>query len=667
MLRRMLATVMILATALGTAGHAAATTVDGDTGADTATPPRLSYAAGAVSFWRPGGDDWAPAQVNTPLAEGDELYTGRDGNVELQVGGRGFVRAWGDTQLGVLNDDPNFLQLRVAAGHVALDLRTLDAGHVVEVDTPAAAFTIDQAGYYRVDVAAERTTFSTPRSGRATITTAGGPVPAIAPGEAVSIENGAMQRLAAPDPDVWDRWNEARTAALIAPASAPYVSAEVYGASDLDRYGAWRSDPTYGAVWMPANVAAGWAPYSTGRWIWDPRFGWTWLDAAPWGWAPYHYGRWVWLGGVWAWAPGPVVVRPAYAPALVAFLGTPVSGVQVAGPSVCWVALGWGEPVVPWWGRAGFVGRPWWGGWGGPRVQHVTAYRNVTVVNAVVAVRSDQFGRRAVQDARIAHPDVRHLQPVHGRLDVKPEPVSFRGAGGHAPRPPQEQVTRRVVSTRPAAPRVTPPPARDDRRDERHDQQPGGRPAPRPDVRHDGERGPRAIETPRVVAPRPEVPRSMEPRRPEPPRVEPPRAEIPRGETRRPEMPRAEIPRGETRRPELPRAEIPRVVAPRPEPPRAEIPRVVTPRPEAPRAEIPRAEIPRGETRRPELPRAEIPRGEMRRPEPPRAEAPRMERAAAAESARRPEAVRPAVQHPTQAAPAAQPGRPQDDRAHRGR
>ena len=37
------------------------------------TPPRLSYTNGDVSFWRPGGEDWAPAQVNTPLAPGDQL------------------------------------------------------------------------------------------------------------------------------------------------------------------------------------------------------------------------------------------------------------------------------------------------------------------------------------------------------------------------------------------------------------------------------------------------------------------------------------------------------------------------------------------------------------------------------------------------------------------
>ena len=42
------------------------------------TPPRLSYSEGAVSFFRPGAQDWAPAQINTPLAPGDELYTGND-------------------------------------------------------------------------------------------------------------------------------------------------------------------------------------------------------------------------------------------------------------------------------------------------------------------------------------------------------------------------------------------------------------------------------------------------------------------------------------------------------------------------------------------------------------------------------------------------------------
>ena len=79
--------------------------------------------------------------MNTPLAPGDDLYTGHGGNLELQVGNRAFVRAWGDTHVGLANQEPDFLQIKVTAGHVSLDLRTVDPGHTVELDTPSAAFT----------------------------------------------------------------------------------------------------------------------------------------------------------------------------------------------------------------------------------------------------------------------------------------------------------------------------------------------------------------------------------------------------------------------------------------------------------------------------------------------------------------------------------------------
>src|SRR5262249_16263831 len=148
-------------------------------------PARLSYVDGEVSFWRPGATDWAPAQLNTALAPGDATYTGNHGNLELQVGARAFVRSWGDTQLGLVNQEPDFLQLKITAGHVSLDLRTVEPGRTVEVDTPAAAFTIEAPGYYRVDVSPERTSFITRRSGRATMTPVGGTAVAIAPSEEV--------------------------------------------------------------------------------------------------------------------------------------------------------------------------------------------------------------------------------------------------------------------------------------------------------------------------------------------------------------------------------------------------------------------------------------------------------------------------------------------------
>ena len=143
----------------------------GRTGSD-GIPARLSYFTGEVSFWRPGAADWAPARVNTPLAPGDLLYTGSNGNVELQIGSRAFARAAAGTQLGLENVEPDFVQFKVTAGHFSLDLRDVAAGTTIEVDTPNAVFTVERTGYYRVSVGESATTFITRRGGRATMTPA---------------------------------------------------------------------------------------------------------------------------------------------------------------------------------------------------------------------------------------------------------------------------------------------------------------------------------------------------------------------------------------------------------------------------------------------------------------------------------------------------------------
>ena len=94
-----------------------------------------------------------------------------------------------------------------------------------------------------------------------------------------------------------------------------YVSPEMTGAEDLDRYGRWDTHADYGPIWTPTTVVAGWAPYRYGHWAVVRPWGWTWVDYAPWGFAPFHYGRWVYIGGSWCWAPGHRVARPVYSPA----------------------------------------------------------------------------------------------------------------------------------------------------------------------------------------------------------------------------------------------------------------------------------------------------------------------------------------------------------------
>ncbi|HSD61510.1 MAG TPA: hypothetical protein VLC55_11725, partial [Burkholderiales bacterium] len=96
-------------------GFAAAADPEGPAPTDQ-TPPRLSFIEGQASFWRPGAEDWAPAQVNTPLWPGDALYTDQRANLEIQVGARAFVRVAEKTQLGLVNLEPDLLQLQLTTG-----------------------------------------------------------------------------------------------------------------------------------------------------------------------------------------------------------------------------------------------------------------------------------------------------------------------------------------------------------------------------------------------------------------------------------------------------------------------------------------------------------------------------------------------------------------------
>src|SRR5262245_55319427 len=438
------------------------------------TPPRISYINGQVSFWRPGADDWAPAKINTPLAPGDVLYAGPDGNVELQVGPRAFVRAAEGTQIGLDNQEQDFLQLRLTGGLAALDLREMPGGQTIELDTPNAVFTVERMGFYRADVDSDTTTFRAHRGGVATMTPAGGEAIQVGGNQQVVVagtESPRVETGAAPALSAWDKWNYERTDYVIRSASTRYVPRGTYGTEELDQNGTWRTVDNYGTVWVPSGVPAGWVPYSTGRWIWDPRFGWTWLDDAPWGWAPYHHGRWVFVNNYWAWAPGPIVVRPVYSPALVVFLGGVTVGIGAR--PLCWAPLSWGEPVIPWWGRHGFVGVPSWGGWDGPRVvnntvinrnttvnvTNINVYRNVQVNPAVVGVSSDRFGHGRVQVERVDRNDVQKLRPLHGAPDVKPVAASVMPGTGAGAKPPSAVEKRQVVATR--APRDLTPTLRE--------------------------------------------------------------------------------------------------------------------------------------------------------------------------------------------------------------
>ncbi len=319
---------------------------------------RLNYVNGNVSMEPAGVDEWAAAEINRPFTIGDYLYADQGGTAELHLD-VAVLRMGSQTSFGFLNLDDRTVQLKLTEGDMYIRVHNFSGDQVFEVDTPNAAVNLLRDGTYRFRVDGNGSmTFLVVREGQAQVT--GG-------GEAFTLNANNSATLTgtdqlaydigmAPQPDEFDQWSEQRDAHEARLVSAQYLPPTVIGYEDLDDYGSWQQNDQYGAVWYPRSVDSGWAPYQNGHWAWIDPWGWTWVDSMPWGFAPFHYGRWSYINNRWGWCPGPVtrgfgpVVRPYYAPALVAWFGGAHWGVGIsagAAPSLGWVPLGWGEVYTP--------------------------------------------------------------------------------------------------------------------------------------------------------------------------------------------------------------------------------------------------------------------------------------------------------------------------------
>jgi hypothetical protein len=309
---------------------------------------RLSYQAGDLGLLPAGEKDWSDASVNRPLTTGDRLSSGQGARAELDLDGAA-LRIAQNTDFGFLTLNDQMTQVELTQGTLNVAVRQLGEGESYEIDTPTVALVVDQPGTYRVDISGDgKATRVTDFDGNAVVYGQSGAQRAVDSGSRYEFNDSALADVAVSaigGGDEFDNWAAQRDQRYAQPASQPYVSQDVVGYQDLDQYGDWQSDSDYGEVWYPTQVDAGWAPYRNGHWAYIGPWGWTWVDDLPWGFAPYHYGRWVCLRGRWGWLPGPVVRRPVYAPALVAFVG---GGRIGAGGPVGWFPLGPGEVYNPW-------------------------------------------------------------------------------------------------------------------------------------------------------------------------------------------------------------------------------------------------------------------------------------------------------------------------------
>jgi hypothetical protein len=449
---------------------------DEDQGQD---PParvgRLNFSQGSVSFRPAGEDDWVTAVPNRPMVTGDDLWADENSRAEVHVGSAA-LRLGSRTGITFLELDDHTTQIRLAQGSLILRLRHVDDDDSYEVDTPNLAFSLLQPGEYRVDVSEDGSqTVTTVWHGRGRVTGGGFTYNVIA--NQTATFNGNQEHLdydlgQIPDRDDFDSWAFDRDDREDQADSANYVSREMTGYEDLDENGDWTYVAGYGECWRPRAVAVGWAPYRFGHWAYVGPWGWTWVEDEPWGFAPFHYGRWAFVNSGWFWVPGPVVVRPVWAPALVAFVGGGPGFHFSAGAGVGWFPLAPGEVYVP-----GYhVSRAYVNNvnitntsvtvtrvtnvYNTTIVNRTTTINNVTYVNqrvngGVTVVSHEAFVNARPVAQNVMRVDQRELAaaPVGRVAAVEPVHMSVVGSGRPvSARPPAAVISRPVVAVR------TPPP-----------------------------------------------------------------------------------------------------------------------------------------------------------------------------------------------------------------
>jgi len=382
---------------------------------------RLNWMNGNVSFQPAGVDTWAGATLNYPLTTGDHIYTDNGARAEMHIGPNA-LRLNGASNFGFLNLDDRTVQIRFTSGALEVRIRRLDDDDLYEVDTPQGAISLLRAGDYRIDTDPDRNaTMVTVRGGEAEVTANGGSGFSVHPRQTAYFADSAPPDVRSLNPpDDFDRFTADLNAREDRIPPPVHVPPGMGGYQDLDANGVWREAPGYG----------------------------------------------------WVWAPGAVVARPVYAPALVAFVGGPHFGLAIGigggigggVGAVAWFPLGPREPYYPAYHVSNTYIQQ-------VNITHVTnvnvtnvnvtnvRYANQQVPGAVTAVPQNAFvGARPVAAAaqRVTPEQMAQAQVVGAAPQVAPQRASVMGGGivsAAVAHPAQSLANRQVVT------KSTPPPA----------------------------------------------------------------------------------------------------------------------------------------------------------------------------------------------------------------
>ena len=288
--------------------------------ASAANPPvmtvgRVYAVEGDLLRYVPADKDWVAMVNDAPFGVEDTFFSGNQGMAEMLVPNGTWLRVGHSTQVQFIALDPDLSEVDVASGVARFYNKgsetvikaTSPFGYVLAY--PGTAFDF-YVGENSVEVVAVEGTVSFIHAA----TNARYDVAADSP----SILADAGQ-VASGDGVVdagWHRWNVIRDSfwtekSRLTGRSVEFLPPTLRGESyALEENGRWESIPYEGSsrwFWRPTTVAAGWSPFTAGRWS-DWHGDQVWIPSESFGYVTHHYGNWIYVQDSWYWAP-PVATR----------------------------------------------------------------------------------------------------------------------------------------------------------------------------------------------------------------------------------------------------------------------------------------------------------------------------------------------------------------------
>src|SRR3990172_3983512 len=117
---------------------------------------RISLIEGDVQIKTPDTEDWGLVSVNTPLAEGDQVWVPQGGRVELQLNSGTYIRLNESSALQILSMDKDSSQFYLSQGYAYINYNA-PGRSVIQIDTPDASTRAFNKAIFRIDMSEQYT------------------------------------------------------------------------------------------------------------------------------------------------------------------------------------------------------------------------------------------------------------------------------------------------------------------------------------------------------------------------------------------------------------------------------------------------------------------------------------------------------------------------------